>query len=151
MIAVAALVSALADSASAGILEHEGSTVGAAQWNRPITYHVCEIRASMNASDTVLSEQECGGYLVLHQRSVNPNAQLANLVAANDDHLVIGASMIAANLTAGVSHFIVTAGFAPGEESFFRNTVRGEGEITKAPAPGVLAMAGLLAARRRRA
>jgi len=166
MIAAAALVSALAGSASAGILEYQGSTVGAAQWNRPIglgpgisglgpvTYHVCEIQVTEAGTYTFISEQDYDGYLFLYQGSFDPAAQISNLIAANDDFPGIGRSGFEASLNTAISYFIVTTGFELGEEGVFTNAVRGPGEILKVPAPSALAMAGLgglLAARRRRA
>lgn len=143
---------AMADNFSYTDMNNQGS------WDRPIgvgpsisglgpvMYHVYSWVSSGGVHD-ITSVQDYDGYIHLYEGSFDPLDQLTGLVAADDDGAGgIGTSEILGfNLNAGSTYFLVTSGFAAGDEGTFTN------RVTPAPASmALLGLGGLVATRRRR-
>lgn len=120
-----------------------GNNLNGPRWNRPIgsgpaisaanpRYHVQPFRLESAATCNIYSVQDYDGYLHLYRGSFNPNNQLTNLVAGDDDGpgpLGAGTSqLIGLALTAG-NHFLVTSAFGANGEGRFQNTIHCDGIV----------------------
>jgi len=79
-----------------------------------------------------ISEVQFGwdGYIHLYENSFDPNNQLNNLIAANDDGFGgIGTSdLVDLDLQDGTVYWLVTSGFAAGDEGKYTWTISGPGD-----------------------
>jgi hypothetical protein len=161
-------IACCAGLAVAGSASYSGTNVGGDLWDRPVgagpsisglgpvAYSVQAFTVSASGAYDLTSVQDYDGYIHLYANSFDAGDQLANLLAGNDDGAGgIGTSdLLGRTLNAGTTYFLVTSGFAAGDEGTFTNTISGIGDVTIIPAPGALALVGLgglAAARRRRA
>ncbi|MFM7532465.1 MAG: PEP-CTERM sorting domain-containing protein [Rubrivivax sp.] len=156
--------------AQAGIFTFAGDTTGAPTFNRALDdfsglsgvgvanpYEVTEFTVSLSGSYSFLTTS--GGYdpFTFLYSSFNPADATANGIASNDDLLGLTTSGFSATLTAGVSYFFVSTGFAPTDFGLYSTTIGGPGLASVVPEPESYAMvlaglAGLAAwSRRRRA
>ena len=98
----------------------------------------------VSPSPTPSSAPSWDGYFLLYQNSFDPNDQLTNGVASDDDGPSSLLPLIAGvNLQAGTPYFLITTGF--GNEDFgpYTNQIRGDGTVNDIPEPGTLALVGL--------
>lgn len=174
---VAALALGLmsATPVAAATYSYSVTTDGGPTWNRPFDttglsmigndtpYHVESLQVSAAGSCEFLSEQDdWDGFLFLYESSFDPDDQLTNLLALNDD---FGSTRRSGfddiPLNTGVTYFLVTTGFANASFGAFTNSVTGDGVVTFGssatviPVPAALPMLltalagfGLLARRR---
>lgn len=129
--------------AQAGTSQYSGSTVGAAQWNRPfadgsccstlgpVTYVTMPICVDTAGTYSFSSVQDgWDGYLLLYVSPFDPLNQTVNFVAGDDDgNGGIGTSDFDASMDADVEYTVVTTAFEIGEEGTFTNTISGPGNI----------------------
>jgi len=125
-----------------GQIAYEGSTIGAATFQRPdgigplliagdVAFHAFEFSVETGGFYDVFSRQDYDGYLHLYEGSFDPLDPATNVIAANDD-LIVGhlLSGLALALEPGDDYILVTSAFLPGDEGTFTNT------ITPRPIPG---------------
>jgi MYXO-CTERM domain-containing protein len=163
-------IAGLAAGASAQSYSDNTATNADGSWDRPVgagpsisglgpvDYDLQAFFVDTTSTYDLTSVQDgWDGYLHLYEGDFNPLDQLAGLLAGDDDGAGgIGTSdILGQSLTANTQYFLVTSGFAAGDAGFFTNTVSGDGTATfgLVPAPGALGLlgvAGLVAARRRR-
>jgi hypothetical protein len=87
------------------------------------------------------SAQEYDGFLFLYVDDFNPEDQLTNGVAGDDDgDGGIGTSNFIATCETGRTYFIVTTGFGNDDCGPFANTISGPGEITLTDPPTCLVL-----------
>ena len=137
-------VAALAGGAQAGVALYSGDTTGGPTWNRPVSlgslsavgtavpYEVMQVNVDANGSYDFLGEWDYppyDGFMLLYQNSFDPNDQLTNLVALDDDGTGLDNSMFSA-LLSGIDYFIVATGFANDDFGTYTITVSGQGNIT---------------------
>jgi len=93
---------------------------------------VLMIPAAAQAQWDISEVQDGGwdGYIHLYENSFDPTNQLNNLIAANDDGFGgIGTSdLVGLNLQDGTLYYLVTSGFAAGDEGSYSVTISGSGE-----------------------
>ncbi|MEZ4669368.1 MAG: hypothetical protein R3E39_15795 [Anaerolineae bacterium] len=135
----------------AGTGSYSGTNVGGGSWARPfadgtccsglgpVLYHSQPFYVGTSGNYDVSSVQSgWDGYIFIYRNSFDPTNQSTNFVAGDDDGIGgIGTSNIdAVALTAGTTYFLVTTGFANGDEGTFTNTITGPGTVTiGTPAP----------------
>ncbi|MFN9745731.1 MAG: PEP-CTERM sorting domain-containing protein [Betaproteobacteria bacterium] len=156
--------------AQAGIFTFAGDTSGAPTFHRAVEdfsslssvgvanpYQVTEIAVSVTGSYSFLTTSGGHDAFTFLYSSFNPANATANGIIANDDLLGLTTSGFSASLTAGVSYFFVSTGFAPTDFGSYSTTIGGPGLAAVVPEPATYALmlagvAGLAAwSRRRRA
>lgn len=171
--ALGALAIALAaGSASAGLLSINGDTTGGPTYNRPLAgnpptglsavgtavrYQAFTI--SVDTSATYLFDTFAGtltdSFMFLYgPGGFNAASPLTNVLVGDDDTGTGNMSQFSRALTAGTNYTVVVTGFGNTDFGTYRLDISGVGNITLVPAPGAvaaLALAGVVAARRRRA
>lgn len=112
-----------------------GSNIGGPTWYRPngsgptisgnlVHFQVQGFRLGHSTTCFVYGQQSFDGYLHLYRDSFDPGAQLANLVAGNDDgDLGVGSSSLAGLALSPGDYLLVTSGFAAVETGSFTNTM----------------------------
>ncbi|MGV6852102.1 MAG: hypothetical protein ACWA5R_07985 [bacterium] len=141
-------------SVPADTQSYSDTIVGGPTWDRPIgggpgisslgpvTYHSQEFSVSVSDDCDLTSVQDgFDGYIHLYQNNFDPTDQLTNLVAGDDDGAGgIGTSdLLGQSLTGGDTYFLVTSGFAAGDEGPFTNTIAcGTANVTIGGAPAII-------------
>jgi hypothetical protein len=148
-----------------------GDTTGGPTWDRPfsdfsglsalgvdVLYEVIPFFVPATGVYTIAEEQEFDGFLYIYEDVFDSTLPLVNGVIGNDDGPGgIGTSLVSTTLTAGTQYYIVTTGFEDIEFGLYDGTISstaGLATIGLIPEPSSLSLvaaAGLLAARRRRA
>lgn len=148
-----------------------GDTTGGPTWDRPfsdfsglsalgvdVLYEVIPFFVPATGVYTIAEEQEFDGFLYIYEDVFDSTLPLVNGVVGNDDGPGgIGTSLVSTTLTAGTQYYIVTTGFEDIEFGLYDGTISstaGLATIGLIPEPSSLSLvaaAGLLAARRRRA
>ena len=145
VICTAALFGMAATSASAA--EFVGDTTGGPTWNRPsslttlagsgiiVPYEVTAFTVDATGSyDFSLNSNTPGfdPFLHLYQNSFDPNDQLTNLLALNDDGFFTFDSSFSFDLVTGTSYFAIANGFLNDDFGAYTLTIAGPGNV----APG---------------
>lgn len=154
------------DLFSVAVSSFSATTVGAAQWDRPIGagpgvstlgpvgYHAQPFAVDTTGTYDVFSAQDYDGYLHLYSGAFNPADPIPNLMDGSDDgRNGVGTSdIVGATLTAGTTYWLVTSGFDAAEEGAFTNFIGGVGAVSLIPEPASLALLSLgwLILKRRR-
>lgn len=155
-----------------------GDTTGDPTWNRPLSpafssldpvatdtpYEVIPFFVSADGLYDISHDQNDGlpgqwdGFVFLYEDSFDPSLPLVNGIAGDDDgDGGIGTSDFGTLLTAGTQYYLVTTGYDDIDFGTYTGTISstaGVASIGLIPEPSslsILAGAGLLAARRRRA
>ncbi|MDN3675886.1 T9SS type A sorting domain-containing protein [Flavobacterium paronense] len=117
-------------------------SLGGSTWDRPlasgtglsgvgvgISYHIYgPFTVDTGGSYTFTSTQDFDGYIFVYQNSFDPNDQLTNFVAGNDDSGP--GSVITTNLTTGTDYYFVTTSFSPTDFGNFSTVITGAGTAT---------------------
>jgi ABC-type amino acid transport substrate-binding protein len=170
LLSLAIAAAAVCAPAQAAIFTFTGNTTGGPTFNRAFEdfsglsgigvanpYQVTEIAVTATGSYTFLTTATGYDPFTFLYSSFNPANATANGIAGNDDLLGLTTSGFAATLSAGVSYFFVSTGFAPSDFGSYSTTIGGPGIAAIVPEPEsyalmLLGVAGLLAwSRRRRA
>jgi len=124
---------------------YSDTNVGGPEWMRPyadgtccsslgpVRYHSQRFQVDASGAYDISSVQQDAwdGFIFVYHTSFDPLNQTINFVAGDDDgDGGIGTSDIdGLTLTAGTTYWLVTTGFANGDEGTFTNTVEGPGNI----------------------
>ena len=117
-------------------------SLGGSVWTRPfsdgsglsgvgvdVSYHIYgPFAVDTTGSYTFDSTQDFDGFAFVYENSFDPNDQLTNFVAGNDDGG--SGSEITTDLTAGTIYYFVTTAFEPGQFGDFSTDITGPGTVT---------------------
>lgn len=115
---------------------------GGSTWTRPlaggtglsgvgvgVSYHIYgPFNVSASGSYTFTSTQDFDGLIFVYQSSFDPNDQLTNFVAGNDDSGP--GSVITTDLNAGTNYYFVTTSFSPTDFGSFSTDITGAGTVS---------------------
>lgn len=120
--------------------------LGGPVWDRPladgsdlsavgmgVSYHVYGPFTvdTAGAYDFTSTQTGWDGLIFVYQNNFDPNDQLTNYLAGNDDGAGgVGTSELTANLVTGTEYFLITTAFAPEDFGPFTNTIDGPGAVT---------------------
>jgi hypothetical protein len=151
--ALALAAAAAVAPAQAAIFTFTGDTTGGPTFNRAFEdfsglsgigvanpYQVTEIAVTVSGDYTFLTTANLYDPFTFLYTSFNPADATANGVAGNDDLLGFTTSGFSATLTAGVSYFFVSTGFAPEDFGAYSTTIGGPGIAAVVPEPESYAM-----------
>jgi hypothetical protein len=140
------LAATVSTPALAGVTVFSGNTTGGATYNRPLSgtpptnlsgvgtavrYVVNPFTVSASGAYDFLNQGTYDTYLGIHRIVFNPLNGLQNAVAYNDDFGgSLSSGFTALALTAGVSYFAVSSGFANNDFGAFTLRISGPGNIT---------------------
>ncbi|WP_264521486.1 T9SS-dependent choice-of-anchor J family protein [Flavobacterium sp. N1994] len=117
-------------------------SLGGSTWTRPlaggtglsgvgigVSYHIYgPFTVDTTGSYTFTSTQDFDGMIFVYQNSFDPNNQLTNFVAGNDDSGP--GSVITTDLTTGITYYFVTTSFSPTDFGNFSTDITGAGTVT---------------------
>jgi hypothetical protein len=147
----------LAQSANAEIVTWTGDTTGAPTFDRPyadfsdlspngsgVAYrtHTFTVDTAGDYS-FVLTGLQFDTFLFLYENAFDPNAQLDNGLAGNDDAVSINTSGFEGPLSVGTSYVLVVTGFDDESYGAYSITIAGPGVITAVPEPSTWLMLAL--------
>jgi hypothetical protein len=143
----------------AGSFTYSATTVGESTWHRPaangvnvpfklaavgdaVSFSASEFNVDTtglyNFLSTSTTPTNWDNYTFLYANSFDAAKPLDNIVIANNNFPSKGVSGFDnVSLTAGISYFLVTSGFANGDQGEFTNTIANAGRISSGPPTAV--------------
>ena len=119
-------------------------SLGGPTWTRPvaagtglsavgvgISYHIYgPFAVDTTGLYTVTSTQDYDGFIFIYQNSFDPNNQLTNFVAADDDFGTNASQILDVNLSTGTVYYLVTTSYSPTDFGNFSTVFTGAGAVT---------------------
>ncbi|MEM6265407.1 MAG: Ig-like domain-containing protein, partial [Bacteroidota bacterium] len=116
-----------------------GSTTNGPTWDRPIgtgpgisslgpvSYNALTFQVDVSGTYLIGSLQNYDGYIHVYINSFDPENQLTNLIAGNDDGIFgVGSSDVVLFLNAGTEYIVVTSGFSLFDFGSFQTFIEGQ-------------------------
>lgn len=117
-------------------------SLGGIVWTRPladgsdlsavgvdVSYHIYgPITVDTDGNYTFSSTQDFDGVIFVYENAFDPNDQLTNYLAGNDDGGP--GSELSTDLATGTTYYFITTSFSPGDFGTFTTEITGPGEVT---------------------